>query len=259
METNVEAAPLHAPMTIDSWLSAAEGDAGGFWFQSLLAEFAFPTAFVWGQYASAASLDFADANEYFVPDRQRRYSNPGYAATAFGWGGGRLSEAWPAARDAGENGEVRPSEVETLVVGGELDFAIPPQVAREQFLPSLENGQEVLLPGFGHSGDFWEYQPDASSRLINTFLASGRVDDSLYRPQPVDFTPEVTLSALAKGIAGTMVGLAVMVVVSSKARASGLASRAHHGPLRRATRASSFAASSSGSKSSPTRTMSPST
>ena len=32
METTSEAAPLSAPMTLDSWLSAAEGDASGFWF-----------------------------------------------------------------------------------------------------------------------------------------------------------------------------------------------------------------------------------
>ena len=214
MESNVEAAPLHAPMTIDAWLSAAEGDPSGFWFQSLLADFAFPTAFVWGEYASAASLDHEFANEYFAPERQPRDSNVGYAATAFGWGGGRLTQVWPASRDAAEYGEVRPSEVETLVVGGELDFAIPPQVAREQLLPSLRNGREVLLPGFGHSGDFWHYQPDASSRLINTFFASGEVDDSLYRTQPVDFTPEVTLPALAKGIAGSMVGFVFLTVGS---------------------------------------------
>ena len=214
MESNVEAAPLHAPMAIDAWLSAAEGDPSGFWFQSVLADFAFPTAFVWGQYASAASLDYGAGNEYFAPETQPRDSNVGYAATAFGWGGGRLTEAWPASRDAAEYGEVQPSDVETLVVGGELDFAIPPQVAHEQLLPSLANGEEVLLPGFGHSGDFWQYQPQASARLINTFVASGKVDDSLYRPQPVDFTPETTLPALAKGIAGSMVGFALLMVGS---------------------------------------------
>jgi pimeloyl-ACP methyl ester carboxylesterase len=230
METTVESAPLHAPMTIDSWLSAAEGDAGGFWFQSLLADFAFPTAFVWGQYASAASLDAEVANEYFAPEGQPRDSNLGYAATAFGWGGGRLSEAWPAARDAGAYGEVRPSEVETLVVSGELDFAAPPQLATEQLLPSLENGQQIILPGFGHSTDYWDYQPEASSRLINTFFASGRVDDSLYRPHPVDFTPEVTLPALAKGIAGTMVGLALGMVLSLLWMAHRVRSRGSIGP-----------------------------
>jgi len=55
-----------------------------------------------------------------------------------------MSEAWPAARDAAEYGEVRPSEVETLVVNGELDFAVAPQVATEQLLPSLENGHEAV-------------------------------------------------------------------------------------------------------------------
>jgi pimeloyl-ACP methyl ester carboxylesterase len=230
MESTAEAAPLHAPMTIDAWLSAAEGDPSGFWFQSLLADFAFPTAFVWGEYASAASLDADVANEYFGPEAQPRDSNVGYAATAFGWGGGRLSDAWPASRDASEYGEVRPSEVETLVVGGELDFAIPPQVAREQLLPSLENGQEVLLPGFGHSGDFWDYQPGASARLINTFVASGDVDDSLYRPQPVDFTPEVTLPALAKGFVGTMVAFALLMVGSLLWMAHRVRKRGRIGP-----------------------------
>jgi pimeloyl-ACP methyl ester carboxylesterase len=230
MDTTAESAPLHAPMTIDSWLSAAEGDPGGFWLQSLLADFAFPTAFVWGQVASAVSLDADVANAYFAPDGQPRDSNLAYAATAFLWGGGRLSEAWPAARDAAEYGEVRPSEVETLVVGGELDFAVPPQVATEQLLPSLENGHEVLLPGFGHAPDFWTYQPEASSRLINTFFASGRVDDSLYEPQPVDFTPEVSLPALAKGIVGTMVGFAIVVVVSLLWMAHRVRKRGRIGP-----------------------------
>jgi hypothetical protein len=50
--------------------------------------------------------------------------------------------------------------------------------------------------------------------LINTFLSTGRVDDSLYEPQPVDFTPEVTQTALGKGIGGAMVGLAALTVLS---------------------------------------------
>jgi hypothetical protein len=57
-------------------------------------------------------------------------------------------------------------------------------------------------------------QPEAGTHLINTYLASGKVDDSLYSPQPVDFTPEVTQTALAKGIAGAMIGLALLTVIS---------------------------------------------
>jgi hypothetical protein len=35
-------------------------------------------------------------------------------------------------------------------------------------------------------------QPEASSRLINTFFDSDKVDDSLYHPETVDFTPAWT-------------------------------------------------------------------
>ena len=214
METTTENAPLSAPMTLDSWLAAADDDASGFWLQSLLADLAFPQAFVWGEYAAAAMLDAQAGRVYFSSGGQERYSNLGYAATAFGWGDGRLVDAWPAAPDEAEYSRVRTSEVETLLIGGALDVATPPQVATRELLPHLPNGDQVVLDGFGHSLDFWTYQPEASSRLINTFFDSGRVDYSLYEPQRVDFPPEVTQTALAKGIAGSMVGLALLTVLS---------------------------------------------
>jgi pimeloyl-ACP methyl ester carboxylesterase len=213
-ETTQENAPLSAPMTLDAWLSAAEDDASGFWLQSLLADFTFPQAFVWGEYAAAAMLDAQAGRDYFSSDGEERFSNLGYATTAFGWGGGLLGDAWPAAADEADYSRVRTSEVETLLIGGEIDFATPPQLATREVLPHLPNGDQIVLDGFGHSLDFWTYQPEASTRLMNTFFESGRVDDSLYEPQRVDFTPEVTQTALAKGIAGSMVGLALLTVLS---------------------------------------------
>ena len=135
-------------------------------------------------------------------------------ASAFIWGGGRLADAWPANADEGAYSRVRTSNIETLVIGGELDFATPPQVATKELLPYLPNGHQVVLPGFGHSTSVWTQQPEAGSRLINTFFDSGKVDRSLYEPQKVDFTPEVTQTALGKGLAGTMVGLALLTVLS---------------------------------------------
>jgi pimeloyl-ACP methyl ester carboxylesterase len=214
MESTMENAPLSSPMTLNSWLSADEGDASGFWLQSLLADFFFPGSFVWGEYASVATLDAEAARDYFSSGRPDRYVNLGEAATAFGWGGGRLTDAWPAAPDAGEYSRVRTSEVETLLIGGELDVATPPQIARKELLPSLPNGRQVVLPGFGHSLDFWTYQPEAGSRLITTYLATGEVDESRYEPRAVDFTPEVTQTALGKGIGGAMVGLSLLTVLS---------------------------------------------
>jgi pimeloyl-ACP methyl ester carboxylesterase len=213
-ESTMENAPLAAPMTLDSWLSADTGDASGFWFLSLSADLFFPKSFVWGEMASFARADAQAAKEYFASGANDPDTNVGVAGTAFTWGGGRLADAWPAAPGENEYSRVRTSSVETLVVTGALDLATPPQVAAKELMPHLPNGRQVVLDGFGHSLDFWTYQPDAGSRLVNTYLDSGRVDDSLYEPQAVDFTPEVTHTALAKGIAGTMAGLALLTVLS---------------------------------------------
>ncbi|MGH3058750.1 MAG: hypothetical protein ACRDPP_11000 [Gaiellaceae bacterium] len=59
-----------------------------------------------------------------------------------------------SAPDAGEYSRVRTSEVETLLIGGALDVATPPQIARRELLPSLPNGRQIVLPAFGHSLDF---------------------------------------------------------------------------------------------------------
>jgi pimeloyl-ACP methyl ester carboxylesterase len=212
MGSTFEEVPPGSSVTLDAWLSAAEGDPSGFWLMSVLADLLLPKAFVWGQYAAATTGDAQAAREYFSSVGKVRASNLGYAATAYAWGGGRLADSWPAAPD--EDRRVRTSDAETLLIGGELDVSTPPEVATEELLPYLPNGQEVVLAGFGHTPTFWAEQPEAGTRLITTFLDSGRVDDSLYKPQSVDFTPESTLTALAKRIAGTMVGLALLMVLS---------------------------------------------
>ena len=216
METTADAAegPISGPMTLGSWLAAADGDASGFWFQSLLADLAFPESFVWGQMAAAARLDAQAASDSFSSGSLKPDSNLGDAATAFTWGGGRMADSWPAVADEDEYRTVRASNVETLLIGGELDLATPPQAATKELLPHLPNGRQVVLPGFGHSGTFWTEQPEAGTHLISTYLASGKVDDSRYEPQAVDFTPEVTQTALGKGIGGAMVGLALLTVLS---------------------------------------------
>ena len=207
-------APLMGPMTIDSWLAAAEGDASGLWFLSFAADFFFPSAQVWGEYAAAARSDAAAAREYFATVGHDHERSLAIAATAFGWGDGRMVDGWPATPGEAEYAEMRTSEAETLVVSGSLDFATPPQWAANEILPQLPNGQQLILEGLGHSSDFWANQPEASTRLVNTFLGSGTVDASLYTPMSVDFTPKVTHTALGKGFVGTMVGVAVLTVIS---------------------------------------------
>src|SRR4029453_1602611 len=229
LDSTAAASPTPAPMTLDAWLSAAEGDASGFWFTSVLGDLLFPELFVRGQYAAAPMLDAQAARDYFARG-QGDLSNLGRAATAFTWGGGVLADSWPAAPEEGTYSRVRTSDVETLLIGAELDPMTPPQVATTQLLPYLPNGHQVVLPGFGHTPTVFNEQPEAGSRLINTFFDSGQVDDSLYVPASVDFTPAMTFGALAKTALGVMLALAALTVLSLLVMARRVRTRGRIGP-----------------------------
>src|SRR5829696_1019125 len=185
----------------------------GAWLLALMAQAIFPRAQVWGDVAAVARSDAAHARHFFAThaDRGSVIGSPG---TDFLVSGGRLYDAWPASPDENEYTKVQDSKVETLLVGGALDFATPPQKATRELLPHLPNGHEVVLPNIGHTDDFWTYQRAASDRLINTFFDSGRVDTSLYTPTPVDFTPAVSHGAIADIVLGVMLGWAALTVLS---------------------------------------------
>jgi pimeloyl-ACP methyl ester carboxylesterase len=207
------AGPLAGPMTIDTLLSAGKGDGSGAWFLSLMAQMAFPRAQLWGDVAAVGRSDAAYARRFFTThaDRGSVIGSPG---TELIWAGGRLLDAWPASPDENEYTRVEDSKVETLLIGGKLDFATPPQNATRELLPHLPNGHQVVLGNLGHTDDFWAYEPAASKRLVNAFLDSGRVDTSLYRPASVDFTPRFSDGAIAKIVLGVMLGFAALAVLS---------------------------------------------
>jgi hypothetical protein len=162
--------------------------------------------------AAVGRADARAAREYFRTGRHG--SILGDPGTAFTWAGGLLADAWPAAPGEDEYSRMRTSAVETLVIGGSLDFATPPQVATRELMPYLPNGHQVVLQGFGHTTDFWNQQREAGNRLVNAFLDSGRVDDSRYVPQRIDFSPTVGQTTIAKIIAGAMAGLGLLTVLS---------------------------------------------
>jgi pimeloyl-ACP methyl ester carboxylesterase/uncharacterized membrane protein YeaQ/YmgE (transglycosylase-associated protein family) len=214
IQSTSEAGLASAPVMFDAWLSAAEGDPSGLWFTSVMADVLYPRLFTWGQFAAGARVDARAARDYFSSGGEENGVNLGRAATEFVWAGGRLIDSWPAAREESEYSRVRQTEVETLLIGGELDTATPPQLATTQLLPYLANGHEVVLTGFMHSPSFWNDQPEAGTRLITTFFDSGQVDDSLYRAQSVPVTPTTKGTTLAKRMLATIIGFAVLMVVS---------------------------------------------
>jgi pimeloyl-ACP methyl ester carboxylesterase len=207
------AGPIPAPKTIDTLLSASKGDGSGAWFLSLMAELAFPRAQVWGDVAAVGRSDAAYARRFFANGADRG-SVIGAPGTDLIWAGGRLLDAWPASPDENQYTQVRDSKVETLLVGGKLDFATPPQNATRELLPHLPNGHQVVLRGVGHADDFWAYEPAASTRLLETFFDTGRVDTSLYTANRLDFTPSVGHGTIAKIVLAVMLGFAGLAVLS---------------------------------------------
>jgi pimeloyl-ACP methyl ester carboxylesterase len=204
-QTTGTSAPLNAPTMVDAWLRGADGDASGFWATSILADLAFPGSFVWGEFAAAGMIDADAMNRYYAAGGDPG-STLGGAATDLLLTGGGLPKVWPASRGVEEYQEVRPSDVETLVVSGTVDLTTPAELATDEFLPSLSRGHQVKLPEMGHTPDFWAYQPEAGRHLLSSFYDRGVVDDSRYALQRVDFEAGPALATIAKVMVGVTAG-----------------------------------------------------
>ena len=123
-ESTSEASPLSGPMTLDSWISAAQGNPSGLWLLSEMAGLILPTSFVWGEFASIGMADAQPAERYFSSgtDRGSIIGNP---LAEFLWGAGGLVHAWPANPGENQYTSVQNSNVPTLLIGGTLDFETP--------------------------------------------------------------------------------------------------------------------------------------
>jgi pimeloyl-ACP methyl ester carboxylesterase len=205
--------PIAAPRTIDTLLAIDKGDGAGAWLFSVFAGLAFPRGQVWGELAATGRTDAAYAKQYFASHADRG-SVIGAPGSELLYAGGRLLNAWPANPDENEYTHVQDSKVPTLLVGGALDFAAPPQNATRELLPHLLNGHQVVLPRLGHADDFWAYEPTGSTRLIDSYLNTGRVDTSLYTENQLDFTPSTTHGTVAKIVLAVFLTLAAVAILS---------------------------------------------
>jgi pimeloyl-ACP methyl ester carboxylesterase len=212
-ETSDGGGPIASPLTIDTLLSADKGDASGAWFLSLMAQLVFPRAQVWGDVASISRSDVTYARRFFASGANHG-SLIGAPGTDLIWVDGRILDAWPANPDENEYTHVQDSNIETLLIGGNLDFATPPQNATRELLPHLAKGRQVVLANLGHADDFWSYEPPASNRLLNTYLDSGKVDTSLYTRNNIDFSPSFSHGAIAKIALGVLLSFAALTVLS---------------------------------------------
>jgi len=202
-----------AASTFDIWLAAAQGDYSGMALITGAFGFMLPSDFAWGDSASKAlssDYDFDPTVDYVaeVTPGPNLLGSPG---SSMGWAG---APEWPANKIPDEYRTAQVSSVETLMLSGTLDVSTPAQNAREQLLPLLENGEQVVLSEFAHTGDLYYLQREATRHLLTTFFDTGEIDASLYQPNTVNFKPSWGFPLIAKlALAGVVLALVISLLL----------------------------------------------
>jgi pimeloyl-ACP methyl ester carboxylesterase len=196
-----------APIIFDAYMTADEGDPSGLALMSLAYDFIMPNMMTWGEFlALGSSADYEPGRDYQselnAPDRIL-----GAPMSEFIWGS--TPGHWSPILMPEAYRQVHPTEVETLLISGSIDFSTPAQFARDELLPWLRNGKQVVLAEQGHTDDFWHYQPEAAERLLTSFFDTGVADDSLYIYLPMDFKPALRFPLLAKALVAVSLLLAI--------------------------------------------------
>ena len=203
--------PLSGPAAIDLWLDAAEGDASGMALLSGLSHLVLPHLINnWGEFLAMGAGDYARLTPGQVDDLTPKDTIIG-APSRFFW---ELARDWPANPDAGAYAAMQPSDIDTLVISGTLDFTTPIETVRNQLMPKLSHGRLVSLAEFGHTASFWRSQPSARDRLLGAFFDTGQVDAGLYVRQPPVFQLSNGLSVLAKRILVITVAVAGAMIAT---------------------------------------------
>jgi pimeloyl-ACP methyl ester carboxylesterase len=202
-----------AAMVFDAYTAAAHGDPSGLALLSAAVDVAVPRAFNWGDmYTKAASADLDTARNYEV-DMSPPDAILGSPLSLLQWASVDVRR-WPIPLLPEALRRVQPSDVQSLLVSGTVDFSTPAQLATVDLLPSLTHGRQVVLAEFGHTADLWKANPRATERLLTSFFDTGVADSSLYHYAAMDFQASPRLPTLAKLLLGFVSALAVGVVAA---------------------------------------------
>ena len=187
-----------AARVFDAYLAAEQGDYSGLAFLSVAVYDAIVTGPTWGDYFTTGVVDVDPEVNY-----EAMLNPPGlfFGSPAIGIFAAFKALDRPITQIPQEYREFQKVDVETLMVNGSIDFACPVDNARE-LLPYLRNGELVVLSEMGHTKDVTGKQPEAFHHLAETFFLEGKVDDSKFEYEPVNFSPEVTLQQMAQQVLG---------------------------------------------------------
>ncbi len=161
-----------AAMVFDAYVAAEHGDPSGLALMSLAYNFVIPSLGTWGDLASkAVSADFDSSRDY-RRDAELPGMPLGSPMNALSWGPLTYCR-WPTQRLPEEFRKPRQSDVETLLLSGNLDFSTPAEYATMDLLPCLTRGRQVILSECGHINDVWHVTPGNTQLILTSFYRTG--------------------------------------------------------------------------------------
>jgi hypothetical protein len=193
-----------AAQVFDAYVAAEKGDASGLAMMSVAYDFVVPSLMIWGDLASkAVSADFDPTRNYsadMVPSSTMPLGSP---MSMLLWG--PLSHGrWPVSQIPEEFRTLRRSDVETLLLSGNIDFSTPAEYATNELLPYLTNGKQIIFSEFGHVGDVMYSNTESTRLILKSFYRTGVADTTLNSYLKMDFTVKMSFPAIAK------IGVAVL-------------------------------------------------
>jgi len=154
-----------------------------------------PKMMTWGEFLSKGfSADFDASRDYSELAAPESVMGSPMSEILWPMGG-----EWPMERLPETYNTAQPSDVETLIISGNLDFSTPAEAATDELLPTLNNGQQIILTDMGHTDDFWKVNPNAAEQLLVKYYADGEVDDTGFSHVPMTFDGGI-LPTVAKGL-----------------------------------------------------------
>ena len=120
------------------------------------------------------------------------------------------SRGWPAKLIPDSLRKVHYSETATLLINGNIDVSTPARFSRDEYLPYLKNGQQVIISEAAHSPDLFGNQRPALDHMLKTFFKTGVVDDSRYTYSPISFEVGWSYPTIMKLI---LTGIVLVIII----------------------------------------------
>ena len=197
-----------AASVFDAIIAVEKGDPSGLALVSMMFSIQMRTMdFAWGDSFSKSYADY-DPNRDYLMDMGLKEN------TIMGSPGSQLfaiQHAWPGKPLPQKFNKAQKTDVETLLVSVNIDFSTPAEFARDELLPYITNGQQVILSEFGHTGDVMYWKKEAFDHLLTTYFKSRNVDTSKYHYEPMTFEPDQRFPAMAK--ISLAIGVAAILIL----------------------------------------------